>query len=329
MFKGLTVNKSEKGEVTASIEQLDDSFLPKEGEVTIRVHYAGLNYKDGLCLNGLGSLIRDYPRIPGVECSGEVLESSDERYKSGDKVVMTGWRFGEIWHGGYAEKAKVKADWLVPLVDGISLRQSMIFGTAALTAVLGVQALEKCGITEEAGEILVTGAAGGVGSLSILLLVANGYEVAAVTGRVEEAGDYLRSLGAQTLVSRDELDEPIKKPLESARWAGCIDNVGGQILGRILGQMKYGGTIASIGNAGGNELPTNVLPFLLRAVNLMGIDSVFQPYEACMSGWNRLVAEFPLDRLEDMATEISLDDVPNAGKKILNGQTKGRWIVAL
>ena len=329
MFRGLTVTKSDDGVVSASIGQLDDSFLPEEGEVTIKVHYAGLNYKDGLCLNGLGALIRDYPRIPGVECAGEVLESRDDRYKPGDKVVMTGWRFGEIWHGGFAEKAKVKADWLVPLADGLSLRQSMILGTAALTAILGLQALEKCGITKDSGEVLVTGAAGGVGSLSILLLAAHGYEVAAVSGRIKEAGAYLTALGAQTLVPRAELAEPAKKPLESARWAGCIDNVGGPMLGRIIGQLKYGGTVASIGNAGGNDLPASILPFLLRGVNVLGIDSVFQPYQSCVNGWNRLVAEFPLDRLEEMATEITLDELSEAGKKILEGQTKGRWIIAL
>ena len=329
MFKAVVMNQTEDRQPILTIENLDDSFLSAEGEVTVRVRYAGLNYKDGLCLNGQGGLIREFPRIPGVEFAGEVLESRDERYAVGEQVIATGSRIGEIWHGGYAEKASVKADWLVPLPKGMDMRQSMIFGTAGITAVYGLQALERHGLTPDKGEVLVTGAAGGVGSFAIALLSALGYSVAAVTGRVDESGDYLRSLGADTLVPRQELAEVIKRPLESERWAGCIDNVGGEMLARILGQLKYGCSVAAIGNAGGPQMPASVIPFLLRGVNLLGIDSVNQPYDSRVQAWLRLVDDFPLDKLDRIATEITLDDLETAGRDILSGKIQGRFFVCL
>lgn len=329
MFKAIVMNQTEDSQPVLSIEHLEDSFLSAEGEVIVRVYYAGLNYKDGLCLNGQGGLIREFPRIPGVEFAGEVLESQDKRYAAGDQVIATGSRIGEVWHGGYAEKASVKADWLVPLPTGIDMRQSMIFGTAGITAIYGLQALERHGLTPEKGEVLVTGAAGGVGSFAIALLAALGYSVAAVTGRVDVSGEYLRGLGANTLVPRQQLAEAIKRPLESERWAGCIDNVGGEMLARIIGQLKYGCSAAAIGNAGGHQVPASVIPFLLRGVNLLGIDSVNQPYDSRVQAWSRLVEDFPLDKLDSIATELSLDDLETASKDILSGKIQGRCVVCL
>ena len=329
MFKAVLMGQTEDRQPVMTIENLEDSFLSADGEVIVRVRYAGLNYKDGLCLNGQGGLIREFPRIPGVEFAGEVLKSRDDRYAVGDQVIATGSRIGEIWHGGYAEKASVKGDWLVPLPKGMDMRQSMIFGTAGITAVFGLQSLERHGLTPDKGEVLVTGAAGGVGSFAIALLAALGYSVAAVTGRIKESGDYIKSLGAETLVPRQELAEAIKRPLESERWAGCIDNVGGEMLARILGQLKYGCSAAAIGNAGGHQMPASVIPFLLRGVNLLGIDSVNQPYDSRVQAWSRLVDVFPLDKLDIIATEITLDDLETAGKDILNGKIQGRYVVCL
>ena len=329
MFKAVLMGQTEDRQPVMTIENLEDSFLSADGEVIVRVRYAGLNYKDGLCLNGQGGLIREFPRIPGVEFAGEVLKSQDDRYAVGDQVIATGSRIGEIWHGGYAEKASVKGDWLVPLPKGMDMRQSMIFGTAGITAVFGLQSLERHGLTPDKGEVLVTGAAGGVGSFAIALLAALGYSVAAVTGRIKESGDYLKSLGAETLVPRQELAEAIKRPLESERWAGCIDNVGGEMLARILGQLKYGCSAAAIGNAGGHQMPASVIPFLLRGVNLLGVDSVNQTYDSRVQAWSRLVDDFPLDKLDSIVTEITLDDLETAGKDILNGKIQGRYVVCL
>ncbi len=329
MFKAVLMRQTEDRQPVMTIENLEDSFLSVDGEVIVRVRYAGLNYKDGLCLNGQGGLIREFPRIPGVEFAGEVLKSRDDRYAVGDQVIATGSRIGEIWHGGYAEKASAKGDWLVPLPKGMDMRQSMIFGTAGITAVFGLQSLERHGLTPDKGEVLVTGAAGGVGSFAIALLAALGYSVAAVTGRIKESGDYLQSLGAETLVPRQELVEAIKRPLESERWAGCIDNVGGEMLARILGQLKYGCSAAAIGNAGGHHMPASVIPFLLRGVNLLGIDSVNQSYDSRIQAWSRLVDDFPLDKLDRIATEITLDDLEIAGKDILDGKIQGRYVVCL
>ena len=329
MFKAVLMGQTEDRQPVMTIENLEDSFLSADGEVIVRVRYAGLNYKDGLCLNGQGGLIREFPRIPGVEFAGEVLKSQDDRYAVGDQVIATGSRIGEIWHGGYAEKASVKGDWLVPLPKGMNMRQSMIFGTAGITAVFGLQSLERHGLTPDKGEALVTGAAGGVGSFAIALLANLGYSVAAVTGRIKESGDYLKSLGAETLVPRQELAEAIKRPLESERWAGCIDNVGGEMLARILGQLKYGCSAAAIGNAGGHQMPASVIPFLLRGVNLLGIDSVNQPYDSRVQAWSKLVDDFPLDKLDSIATEIKLENLETAGKDILNGKIQGRYVVCL
>jgi acrylyl-CoA reductase (NADPH) len=258
--------------------------------------------------------------------AGTVISSSDDRYKAGDQVVATGWRMGEIWWGGHAQRARIKADWLVPLPDGMTTRQVMAMGTAGLTAVLSIMALEKHGLAPDQGDVLVTGAAGGVGSMAVTMLARRGFSVAAVTGRPETA-DYLTQLGASKIIPREDLSEPTTRPMESAIWAGCIDNVGGSTLSRVIGQMAYGASIASLGNAGGIKIETNVLPFILRGVNLLGIDSVMQPYENRVEAWQNAAKWMDLDNLDAMVTETNLEAVPEYARAILKGQVKGRVLV--
>ncbi|MFM8751109.1 MDR family oxidoreductase, partial [Rhabdaerophilum sp.] len=254
--------------------------------------------------------------------------SDDARYKPGDKVVLTGWRVGETWWGGYAEKARVKADWLVPLPAGLTTRQAMAVGTAGFTAMLAVMALEAHGLAPAKGEVLVTGAAGGVGSVATAILAKRGYAVAAVTGRPEQE-DYLKGLGASRIVPRAELADAPTRPLDRETWAGCVDNVGGTMLARVLSQMKYNGSVAAVGLAGGANLPTTVIPFLLRGVNLLGIDSVMKPYADRIIAWKRIAEELPLDKLEAMIVPAKLHDLPELGKAILAGQTRGRVVVEI
>ncbi|SES69619.1 MDR family oxidoreductase [Oceanicella actignis] len=324
-FKALIVEKDNEGKTRASVQEIDESRLP-EGDVTVAVEYSTLNYKDGLCLTTGGGLVKTYPHVPGIDFAGTVESSSDPRWKPGDKVVLTGWRVGEIWWGGYAQKARVKGDWLVPLPEGLTTRQAMAVGTAGLTSMLAVMALEDHGLKPGAGPVLVTGAAGGVGSVAVALLAALGHEVAAVTGR-PEAEAYLRGLGASRIVPRAELSEPVKRPLESETWAGCVDAVGGVMLARVLGQLKYGASAAAVGLAGGAQLNTTVIPFLLRGVNLLGIDSVMQPYENRVRAWNRIARDLPMDKLEAMVQPATLADLPALGQAILKGQVKGRVVV--
>ena len=325
-FNALIVTKDEEsGKVSAAIEQIEDSRLP-EGDVTVAVEYSTVNYKDGLCLTGNGGLVRNYPHVPGIDFAGTVEASEDARYKPGDKVVLTGWRVGEVWWGGYSQKASVKADWLVPLPEGLTTKQAMAVGTAGITAMLAVMALEKHGLKPGQGPVLVTGAAGGVGSVATAILNNLGHEVAAVTGRPETT-DYLKELGATTIVPREELSETVKKPLEAETWAGCVDAVGGAMLARILGQLKYGASAASIGLAGGAKLPATVIPFLLRGVNLLGIDSVMQPYENRLAAWQKLSESLPMEKLEGMIQPATLAELPELGAQILKGQIKGRVVV--
>jgi len=270
--------------------------------------------------------VRSYPHVGGIDFAGTVEASDDDRYKPGDKVVLTGWRVGEVHWGGYAQKARVKADWLVPLPEGLTARQAMAVGTAGFTAMLAVMALEDHGLTPDKGEVLVTGAAGGVGSVATAILANLGYAVAGVTGRPETAG-YLESLGASRIVARDEIAEPVKRPLESETWAGCVDAVGGPMLARVLGQMKYGASVAAVGLAGGAALPATVVPFLLRGVNLLGIDSVMQPFENRARAWARVARDLPMDKLEAMVVPATLADLPKLGADILAGQVKGRVVV--
>jgi len=324
-MRALIVRKEGDGKPVAGVEDISEDMLP-EAEVTVAVEYSTVNYKDGLCIGPGGGLVRKYPHIPGIDFAGTVEASSDARYAPGDKVVLTGWRVGEAHWGGYAEKARVRADWLVPLPEGLTTRAAMAVGTAGFTAMLAVMALEDHGLTPGHGEVLVTGAAGGVGSVATAILAAKGYDVAGVTGRPEQA-DYLKSLGASRIVAREELNETTKRPLEAETWAGCVDAVGGAMLARVLGQMKYGGSVAAVGLAGGADLPTTVIPFLLRGVNLLGIDSVMQPYDARVRAWEQIAANLPMDKLEAMVTPATLADLPGLGRDILKGQVKGRVVV--
>lgn len=323
MFKALVVEKNDEGKTSAAVQDMTEDQLP-EGEVTVDVAYSTVNYKDGLCIGPGGGLVRNYPHIPGIDFAGTVSASDDPRYKAGDPVVLTGWRVGEAHWGGYSQKARVKADWLVPLPDGLDARQAMAVGTAGFTAMLAVMALEDHGIKD--GPVLVTGAAGGVGSVATAILANLGYEVAAVTGR-PETEDYLRSLGATQIVAREEINETTKRPLEGETWGGCIDAVGGDMLARVLGQMKYGASVAAVGLAGGAGLPATVIPFLLRGVNLLGIDSVLQPYDNRVRAWARIAKDLPMDKLEAMVHPATLADLPQLGRDILKGQVKGRVVV--
>jgi len=323
MFKALVVEKDEEGKTSAAVQELSLEQLP-EGDVTVAVEYSTVNYKDGLCIGPGGGLVRNYPHVPGIDMAGTVEASDDPRYAPGDKVVLTGWRVGEAYWGGYTQKARVKADWLVPLPAGLDTRQAMAVGTAGFTAMLAVMALEDHGIKD--GPVLVTGAAGGVGSVATAILANLGHEVAAVTGRPETA-DYLKSLGATQIVAREEINEITRRPLEAETWAGCVDAVGGEMLARVLGQMKYGASVSAVGLAGGAGLPASVIPFLLRGVNLLGIDSVMQPYENRVRAWARIAKDLPMDKLEAMIQPATLSDLPELGRGILQGQVKGRVVV--
>lgn len=325
MFRALLVEKDAAGASHASVQSLDEDRLPV-GDVTVDVEYSTLNYKDGLCLGSGGGMVRTYPHIPGIDFAGRVRASDDPRYAPGDRVVLTGWRVGEAHWGGYATRARVKADWLVPLPAGLSARQAMAVGTAGFTAMLAVMALEDHGLTPAQGEVLVTGAAGGVGSVATAILCELGYQVAAVTGRPETEG-YLRDLGATRIIPRADLAETVKRPLEAETWAGCIDAVGGAMLARVLGQLKYGGSVASVGLAGGSGLPASVIPFLLRGVNLLGIDSVMQPFARRQAAWARIAQGLPMAKLEAMVRPAGLADLPALGAAILRGEVQGRVVV--
>ncbi|MSU90526.1 acryloyl-CoA reductase [Rhodobacteraceae bacterium 2CG4] len=324
-FNALLVTKDEDGKTSAAVTELTEDRLP-EGDVTVAVSHSTLNYKDGLCVGPGGGLVRNYPHVPGVDFAGTVERSDHPGYKPGDKVVLTGWRVGEAHWGGYAQKARVKGDWLVPLPEGMTARQAMAVGTAGFTAMLAVNALEDHGLAPGDGPVLVTGAAGGVGSVATALLAALGYEVAAVTGRPETEA-YLRDLGAGRIIPRADLAETVKRPLESETWAGCVDAVGGAMLARVLGQMKYGASVAAVGLAGGAQLPATVIPFLLRGVNLLGIDSVMQPYDSRVRAWSRIAELMPMDKLEAMIQPATLSDLPDLGAAILKGGVKGRVVV--
>ena len=325
MFNAIVVNKDEDEKTSAAVEQISVDQLP-EGHVTVAVEYSTVNYKDGLCIGSGGGMVRNYPHVPGIDFSGIVEASDDDRYSPGDKVVLTGWRVGEVHWGGYSQKARVNADWLVPLPELISSKQAMAIGTAGLTAMLAIIALEQHGLHKSNGPILVTGGSGGVGSVAIAILSKLGYEVATVTGRPESA-DYLKSLGASIIVPREELNEAIKRPLEKQVWSGCVDTVGGEMLARVFGQMFYGSSVAAVGNAGGARLPASVMPFILRGVNLLGIDSVMQPYHNRLNAWERLASDLPMDKLEAMITPATLSDLPRLGSDILKGQVRGRVVV--
>ena len=324
MFNALLLS-NESGSVTAKVAALEDSALPA-GEVQVAVDYSSLNYKDGLVVQGLGGLVKTYPHVPGIDFAGTVTASSDARYQVGDAVVVPGWRVGEVQWGGLAQRASVKADYLVRLPKGMTTRQAMAVGTAGLTAMLAVSALEAQGLVPSQGEVLVTGAAGGVGSVATAILSKLGYQVVASTGRAE-LHDYLKALGATTVIDRAPFADPHKRPLEAERFAGCIDSVGGNTLARVLTQMKYAGSVAAVGLAGGSKLEHSVIPFLLRGVNLLGIDSVMCPYDKRMAAWARVQTALPMDRLEAMIVAATLSDVPRLAVDIVKGQVRGRVVV--
>jgi acrylyl-CoA reductase (NADPH) len=312
------------GKVTSRIEVVDEERLP-EGEVTVAIEYSTLNYKDGMILNGLGRLVRAYPHVPGIDFAGTVERSESAIFKIGEKVVLTGWRVGEVHWGGYAEKARVKASQLVHLPPALTTRQVMAIGTAGLTAMLAVIALERHGL-KVGSEVLVTGATGGVGGTAIALLSHLGHRVVASTGRTE-LKSYLEGLGASEVLHRSVLATPPARPLDRERWDGAIDAVGSATLATILTQLKYRASVAACGLAGGNDLPTTVIPFLLRGVNLLGIDSVMCPQEQRIEAWRRLAKDLPLDRLDRMIEEIPLSQVTELAPRILGGQLRGRTVI--
>jgi acrylyl-CoA reductase (NADPH) len=323
-FQALVLHE-DAGKVTPRLESVDEAALPA-GEVLVAVEYSTLNYKDGLILNGLGRLVRSYPHVPGIDFAGTVERSDAPDYRPGDKVVLTGWRVGETQWGGYAGKACVKAAQLVKLPDGLTAKRAMAIGTAGFTAMLAVRALEQHGLAPDQGEVLVTGGAGGVGSVAIAILAQLGYTVAASTGR-PALQDYLTKLGAASLVERAALAVAPKRPLDGERWAGAIDAVGGTTLATVLTQLKYRGAVAACGLAGGNDLPTTVIPFLLRGVSLLGIDSVMCPLAPRRDAWARLVRDLPMDKLDGMTETVPLGALPALAGQILKGEVRGRIVV--
>ncbi|GIU11155.1 MULTISPECIES: MDR family oxidoreductase [unclassified Shewanella] len=326
MFNALILTQEEK-KTLANVGQITEADLP-EGEVLVDVSCSSLNYKDGLAVTGVGKIIRNFPMVPGIDFAGTVLESSDERYQAGDKVILTGWGVGENHWGGLAEKARVKADWLVPMPSNCDAAKAMQIGTAGLTAMLCVQALQNAGIKPQDGDILVTGASGGVGSVAVTLLAQLGYRVVASSGRIEQNGALLTKLGASEVIDRSEL-EADSRPLEKQRWAGVVDTVGNKVLATALAQMNYGGAAAICGLAGGFALPTTVMPFILRGVNLLGVDSVSCPFEKRQAAWEAVLNLLPASYFEDACETISLEQVPEFAQRIIKGQVTGRVLVQL
>jgi acrylyl-CoA reductase (NADPH) len=325
LFKAIRIDKADKG-TSVALTQFDEAEL-MEGDVTVRVEYSTLNYKDGLAVTGKAPVVRRFPMIAGIDFAGTVETSSNPQWKAGDKVICNGWGMGETHLGAYAEKARVKGDWLVRLPEGISTREAMAIGTAGYTAMLSVLALERHGLTPKHGPIVVTGAAGGVGSVAIAVLSRLGFHVIASTGRVSET-DYLKGLGAAEVIDRAELSGPAK-PLAKERWAGGIDSVGSTTLANVLSMTKYGGAVAACGLAAGMDLPTSVAPFILRGVCLLGIDSVMCPIELRKTAWSRLASDLDRGKLAEITHEIGLDEVVAAGAKILAGQVRGRIVVKI
>jgi acrylyl-CoA reductase (NADPH) len=322
MFRALKTSRADDRTVAVDLIQLtDDDLAP--GDVTIDVEYSSLNFKDALALAGKPGVIRSYPLIPGIDLVGTVASSEDPRWEPGDAVVLNGWGIGEEHDGGLAERARVSGDWLVALPAGLDPKRAAAIGTAGFTAMLAVLALERAGVIE--GDILVTGAAGGVGSMAIALLSAAGYRVVASTGRPQEA-DYLRGLGASDIIDRATLSEP-GKPLQSQRWAGAIDSVGGTTLANVLAQTSYGGTVASCGLAQSGELPATVMPFILRAVTLTGINSVFAPRAIREEAWRRLATDLQPRLLDEMTSTIGLADAVGRAADVLEGRVRGRLVV--
>ncbi len=325
-FNALMMHQEDDGNISNKIEELNIDDLP-EGDVLVRINHSSLNYKDGMIIDGnKGRLVRKFPHIPGIDFAGHVESSSDPRYTSGDRVILTGWRVGEVHWGGYSQYARVSGDWLVPCPETLTNAQAMGIGTAGLTAMLSILKLQSHGIDPSHGPVLVTGAAGGVGSISVAILAQLGYEVSASTGR-RALDDYLKDLGASNIIDRNDLAEPVKAPLESEQWIGAIDSVGDSTLSRLLGQMKYQGIVAACGLAGGAQLNATVLPFLLRGVTLTGIDSVMCPRELRIQAWTLLGDLLLKNKLDATIQHCKLQDIVIYAKDILKGKIRGRMVV--
>jgi acrylyl-CoA reductase (NADPH) len=326
MFKAILITKDDTSGYKAALQQVDDSVLP-EGDVTVRVEWSTLNYKDGLAITGKSPVVRRFPMVPGIDFAGTVTESSSTAWKVGDQVVLNGWGVGETHCGGLSEVARVKGDWLVALPKGISARQAMAIGTAGYTAMLCVMALEKHGVKPENGEILVTGANGGVGGVAIALLAKLGYNVVASTGRMEEA-EHLKALGATTVIDRAELSAP-GKAIGKERWAGVVDAVGSHTLANACATTKYGGAVAACGLAGGMDFPATVAPFILRGVTLYGIDSVMASMALRQQAWARLAKDLDMTKLDSITKEIGMDAVVTTAAALLEGKVRGRVVVSV
>jgi len=323
-FRALVLDQTDDTQ-SASVQTLDDDALP-DGDVTVDVEWSSLNYKDGMVLGGVGRLVRTFPHVPGVDLAGTVVASESDRFAPGDRVVCTGFHVGERWWGGYAQRARVRSEWLVAVPDSLTTRQTMEIGTAGLTAMLCVDTLERAGLRPDAGPVLCTGAAGGVGTYAVHVMARLGYAVTASTGR-PETERYLRDIGAAAVIGRDEIADPPAKPLLSERWAGCVDAVGGATLAHVLAEMRYGAAVAACGNTAGNDLPASVLPFILRSVRLLGVDSVVVPAAQRAPQWQRLGELVDAAFLGAATSVIGLDELPDAGARILAGQVRGRVLV--
>ena len=325
MFRAILLTKNDDGSTRAELSQLDDSQLPSEGDVTVAVEYSTMNYKDGLAITGKSPVVRKWPMVPGIDGAGTVVASSHPNWKAGDHFLLNGWGVGEGHMGCLGQRAKLKGDWLIPLPNGMSARTAMAIGTAGYTAMLCAMALAENGVKPEHGDVLVTGASGGVGSVAVAILAARGYRVVASTGKTAEA-DYLKSLGAADVIDRAELSAP-GKPLQKERWAGVVDSVGSHTLANVVAQVRYGGTVAACGLAQGMDFPATVAPFILRNVKLIGVDSVMAPIDRRVAAWSNLASEIKSDTLEKITQQISLADAVIWAPKILAGEVRGRLVV--
>lgn len=325
-FKAILVSRDENKKQSVAVTELSEADL-MEGDVTVTIDATTVNYKDGLAITGMAPVVRRFPLVPGIDFAGTVRDSAHPDWKPGDKVILNGWGTGETHHGAFAAISRVKGDWLVPLPDGMSARDAMAVGTAGYTAMLSVMALERHGIDRDRGPVVVTGAAGGVGSVAIAILSRLGYKVIASTGRVSET-DYLIDLGATEIIAREELSGPAK-PLARERWAGGIDAVGSHTLANVLSMTSYGGAVAACGLAGGMDLPTSVAPFILRGVSLLGIDSVMAPKALRLEAWRRIATELDHQKLVRLSTTIGFDDILQAGRDIVEGKIRGRVVVEM
>ncbi len=322
-FKALVLDQQD-GKTVSTIRELSNDDLP-DGDVLLDVSYSSLNYKDGLAITGKGKIVRSWPMVPGIDLAGTVRESQSDAFKPGDEVVLTGWGVGEKYWGGYSQRQRVRSEWLVALPSNLTARSAMVIGTAGLTAMLCVMTLEEAGVTPDKGTVVVTGASGGVGSIAVAVLAKLGYRVAAVSGKADAAA-FLKKLGATEILARDEMSQPAR-PLEGQRWAGAVDTVGSTMLARVLAETQYNGCVTACGLAGGADLPTTVMPFILRNVSLRGVDSVQCPVERRKSAWQRLANDLPSALFDDIETSASLEQLPDLAEQITYGKVRGRILV--